>query len=66
MSNWTEASLSDRTPQPLAQRSPRLEKNVVFSPVIPQLRPTASILHAFRASAPTRKMTHFNHRSLES
>lgn len=62
MPNWTEASLSDRTPQPLAQRSPRLEKNlVVFT-----CNPAAAVLHAFRASAPTRKMTHFNHRSLES
>lgn len=38
----------DRTQQPLAHRSPRLEKNMVFSPVILQLQPTGSTLHAFR------------------
>lgn len=65
MPNWTEASLSDRTPQPLAQRSPRLEKKLVFSPVIPQLRFfTHSALPHQREKWPISTTVVWNHNSL--
>lgn len=70
------AHRDDRTSQPLAGQSLRFNKDAVFSPVIPQLQQPAPILlrvpyslrkvHDDCASAPSRKMPRFDHRSLES